>query len=317
MNAASLLQLLTCPVCRDSDLLGLDEPLADGMLTCSRCGASYPVRGGTPILLPPNFDDSQVHDELDDLQEHKRRQAGYFDRELAGEFEISRPHGAPLAYRWLIGEKLRRSVDMLPPLRGATVIDACCGSGMDAEFLAREGARVIALDISEGCAGRARRRAERYGLDYLVVVGDIEHLPVRSGAAEVSYVHDGLHHLADPMLGVRELARVARCAVSVNEPADALGTQLAVCLGISSNRESAGNRVARLCAEDVRRELRLAGFEPRARRYLMYYRHEPGRVMHFASRPGVHRLYRWAVGLANLAIGRWGNKLQVTAVRPG
>lgn len=127
---ADLLELLTCPVCRDSDLLGLDELLADGVLTCSRCGASYPVRGGTPILLPPNFDDSQVHDELDDLQQHKQQQAGYFDRELAGEFEINRPHGAPLAYQWLIAEKLRRSVDMLSPLRGATLVDACCGSGV-------------------------------------------------------------------------------------------------------------------------------------------------------------------------------------------
>jgi hypothetical protein len=132
---------------------------------------------------------------------------------------------------------------------------------------------------------------------------------------DIGYVHDGLHHLDEPALGLRELARVARCAVSVNEPADALGTQIAVRLGISSNRESAGNQVARLRAGDVCRELQSAGFQPRARRYLMYYKHEPGRVMRFASRPGVYHLYRWAMEMANLGIGRWGNKLQVTAVR--
>jgi hypothetical protein len=49
----------------------------------------------------------------------------------------------------------------------------------------------------------------------------------------------------------------------------------------------------------------------------MYYKHEPGRVMRFASRPGVYDLYRWAMEMANLGIGRWGNKLQVTAVRAG
>lgn len=275
------------------------------------------MRDGIPILLPPDTDTAAIHDELGHLHEHKEQQASYFDDKVQAEFEVVRPHGAPLAYRWLIAEKFRRSVALLPPLTGTTVIDACCGSGMDAEFLVREGARVIALDISGGCASRARIRAQRYGLDYLVVVGDVEHLPIRAAAVDIGYVHDGLHHLDEPALGLRELARVARCAVSVNEPADALGTQVAVRFGISSNRESAGNRVARLGPKDVCRELELAGFQPRARRYLMYYKHEPGRVMRFASRPGVYHLYRWAMEMANLGIGRWGNKLQVTAVRAG
>jgi uncharacterized protein YbaR (Trm112 family) len=107
MNVADLLQLLTCPLCRDSDLVGLDERMPDGMLTCSRCGASYPVRGGIPILLPPDFDGSQIRDELEHVHEHKRQQADYFDREVAEEFEISRPHGAPPAYQWLMAEKFR------------------------------------------------------------------------------------------------------------------------------------------------------------------------------------------------------------------
>jgi len=317
MNAADLLRLLTCPICRDSDLGGLNEELPDGVLRCSRCHASYPVRDGIPILLPPGLDTSYIDDEVGHLHQHKRRQADWFDREVAAEFEIARPAGAPLAYQWLMAEKFRRSVAFLPPLAGTTVIDACCGSGMDAEFLARQGAKVIALDISEGCARRARQRAARFDLDYLVVVGDVEHLPIRTGSVDVSYVHDGLHHLTEPMLGVRELARVARSAVSVNEPADALGTQVAVRLGISSNDESAGNRVARLNAEGLCRELQSAGFRVYARRYLMYYKHEPGRVMRLLSRPAVHYVYRWAARLANVALGRWGNKLQVTAVRAG
>jgi uncharacterized protein YbaR (Trm112 family) len=317
MNAADLLKLLTCPVCRDSDLLGLEGGLADGMLECSRCRATYPVRDGIPILLPPGLDTSHVRDEVDHLYQHKRQQANYFDHAVAVEFEIVRPDGTPLAYQWLMAEKFRRSVALLSPVRGATVVDACCGSGMDAEFLAREGAKVIALDISEGCARRARQRAERFDLDYLVVVGDVEHLPIRTAAVDVGYVHDGLHHLTDPMLGVRELARVASRAVSVNEPADALGTQVAVRLGISSNHEGAGNHVARLNAEGVCRELQSAGFRVSARRYLMYYKHEPGRLMRLLSRPGAHHVYRWAARLANVALGRWGNKLQVTAIRAG
>jgi uncharacterized protein YbaR (Trm112 family) len=51
-----LLQLLACPVCQDGELLGMDEQPVDGVLRCSRCHASYPVRGGIPILLPPGLD---------------------------------------------------------------------------------------------------------------------------------------------------------------------------------------------------------------------------------------------------------------------
>ncbi len=313
-----LFDLLTCPVCLDSTLIGVDQDSGESELVCSRCRASYPVRNGIPILLPPGFDAADVHDEIDHGHGHaghKHQQASYFDRGVAEEFEISRPNGAPEAYRWLLAEKFRRSIAGLPSLRGATVIDACCGSGMDAEMLAGAGARVIAIDISEGCAMRARARARRFGLEYLVVVGDVEHLPIATASADVSYVHDGLHHLTDPASGLRELARVARRAISINEPAEALGTAVAVRLGVALEREDAGNRVARLRPETVARELARAGFDARAERYLMYYKHEPGAVMQFASRPLVRGLYRGAVTAADRAIGRWGNKLQVTAIR--
>ena len=316
MQRPDLLKLLVCPDCRDGELIGLDADMRDGEITCSLCAAVYHVHGGIPILLPAGCDASHVHDEIDHMHAHKHQQADYFDRGVAEEFEISRPNNAPEAYRWLIGQKFRRSVAHLPPLRGATVVDACCGSGMDAELLAREGAGVIAVDISEGCAQRALARAQRYGLDYLVVVGDVERLPLRDAAADISYVHDGLHHLAEPALGLRELARVASRAVSVNEPADALGTAAMVKLGISQAWEDAGNRVARLRPQDVARELRAHGFDVAAEgRYLMYYRHEPGSIMRLASRPLTRRAYRAAVSLADAALGRWGNKLQVTAKR--
>ena len=310
-----LLELLTCPLCRDSELTGADDAVTGSALICSRCHARYPVRNGIPILLPPLFDASHVHDEIDHMHGHKHEQADYYDRGVAEEFEISRPDGAPEAYRWLLAEKFRRSIAGLPNLRDATVVDVCCGSGMDAEMLARSGARVIAIDISEGCAARARARAERYGLDYLVVVGDVEHLPIRSASADISYVHDGLHHLDDPAIGLRELARVASRAISITEPAEALGTAIAVMLGVALEREDAGNRVARLRPESVAHELAAAGFDARAQRYLMYYKHEPGAAMRLASRPGFRELYRGGVTAADRVLGRWGNKLQVTATR--
>lgn len=313
-NTAGLLELLVCPACHHA-LAGLRAAMPDGSAPCTGCGAVYAVRRGIPILLPPDADIAHIHDELDHSHAHKQQQAGYFDREVAAEFEIERPHAAPETYRWLMAEKFRRSIAGLPLLTGMTVVDACCGSGMDAEMLARAGARVIAIDISEGCAQRAAERARRYGLDYLAVVGDVERLPLGARAMDISYVHDGLHHLAEPAHGLRELARVARVGVSINEPADALGTRVAVALGLSIDVEGAGNRVARLDPADVRGVLAAEGFDAASRRYLMYYRHEPGAVMRLASRPVARRAYRGAFAAANAVAGRWGNKLQVTALR--
>jgi ubiquinone/menaquinone biosynthesis C-methylase UbiE/uncharacterized protein YbaR (Trm112 family) len=314
MSADERLRLLACPACHGG-LAGLDGKARDGEIFCIACGRTYSVRDGIPILLPPDIDATDIHDELEHVRAHKHQQAGHYDRAVEEEFEISRPHGAPAAYTWVLREKFRRGVELLPGLRGATVVDACCGSGMDAEMLARAGASVIAIDISEGCARRAKARAERFGLDYLVVVGDVERLPLCDRAVDISYVHDGLHHLRDPASGLRELARVARRAVSVNEPADALGTAVAVRLGLALAREEAGNAVARLRAAETMRELASAGFNATARRYFMYYRHEPGRLMRFASRRGTGRMYRAGVRAADAVLGRWGNKLQVTALR--
>jgi SAM-dependent methyltransferase len=310
-----LLRLLTCPACRRGDLAGPTTEPRDSKLTCTHCGEVYEVHGGVPILLPPGFDPGRAHDELDHVHAHKHRQAAHFDHSVAEEFEIVRPHGTPRAHRWLLGQKLARAVAGLPDLRQAIVVAACCGSGMDAEYLARRGARVLAVDLSEGAALRARARARRFGLDYLVVVGDVEHLPVRTRAADVAFVHDGLHHLADPLRGVRELARVADRAVSITEPADAALTQIAVRLGLSANHEDAGNEVRRLRPAQVRRELEAAGFAARSDRYLMYHGHEPGRAARLLSHPSLFPAFTASVGAVDVVAGRWGNKLCVTGIR--
>lgn len=306
---AALRAALACPACRGA-LAGLEAPIVDGVLTCTACHAGYAVRGGVAILLADGAD--SAHDEA--LAHAHGRQQRYFDAEVAAEFETTRPHGAPWAYRALMQEKFRRSVAALPPVRDATVVDVCAGSGMDAEMLARRGARVLAIDLSEGCVRRAIERSRRTGVRFAAVVGDAGRLPLRDASADIAYVHDGLHHLEEPLDGVRELARVARRAVSINEPADAAITRAAVRLGISQQFEDAGNRIARMRAAEVVYELRRYGFaQAQSSRYAMYYKHQPGRLLHIASRAPAQPLFRAGLRMATAASARWGNKLQVTA----
>ncbi len=278
-----------------------------------------------PVLLPnPALAE---HDEIDHLHinhdrgttggEHKAGQAEYFDRAVAEEFEITRPHGTPRLYSFLLHEKFRRATAPIRPhLIGASALTVCGGSGMDAEFLARAGARVVASDISLGAARRTRERARRYGLDITPVVADVERLPFADGSFDVVLVHDGLHHLERPQVGLVEMARVARRWVSVTEPAQAAATSVAVCAGVALEREEAGNRVARLTPAEVVEVLRATGFRPIvAKRYAMYYRHEPGAVSRALSQRGVFPLVRAGWRMANAVVGRFGNKLVVVAER--
>src|SRR6266576_529987 len=91
----------------------------------------------------------------------KAEQIDYYDNQVADpEFEINRPHGESRLYRYLMDFKFSHVVQLLTgSFRGSTVLVVCCGSGMDAEYAARSGARVVALDISGGCLSRARIRS--------------------------------------------------------------------------------------------------------------------------------------------------------------
>jgi ubiquinone/menaquinone biosynthesis C-methylase UbiE len=176
---------------------------------------------------------------------------------------------------------------------------------------------VVSTDISLGAARRAAERGRRFGVPLIPLVADVERLPFADRSFDLVFVHDGLHHLEDPMVGLREMARVARRAVSVNEPARASATRTAVRLGLSVEHEEAGNRVARMSMPEIEEVLRGAGFEiGRAERYAMLYRHEPGGPTRLLSRPSVSGIARGAWRAGNAVIGRFGNKLTVQALRP-
>jgi len=291
--------MLVCPACREA----LDW--RDREVRCTGCGATYELADGIPVLTVG----ARARDD-----EHKKQQAAFFDA-ADSEFEITRPHGTPWLYSWLLGEKFRRSIDGLTDVP-TTAVTICGGSGMDAEFLAHTGAAVISTDISLGAAGRARERAARYGLAILPVVADAEALPLADASVDLAYVHDGLHHLEDPFAGLEELSRVARHAVSVNEPARAAATHIAIHVRLSEETEEAGNRVERVDPAAIVTALERNGFSVvRCERYAMVYRHEPGRAARLLSRRTLRPLVRLSMDGFNAVLGGIGNKLTVQAVR--
>lgn len=187
---------------------------------------------------------------------------------------------------------------------------------MDAEFLAAAGASVTSSDLSLGAAERVRERARRHAAAIVPIVADVEHLPFQDRSVDLVYVHDGLHHLEDPSAGIAEMARVARRAVCINEPARALATSIGIRMGLALEREAAGNRVARLELPSITAALEAAGFQIlRADRYAMYYHHVPGRLASLLSRRPFLTVAVYGWRLANRILGRFGNKLTIVAIR--
>jgi ubiquinone/menaquinone biosynthesis C-methylase UbiE/uncharacterized protein YbaR (Trm112 family) len=305
-----LVDLLACPRCRGRLAVG-ERPSSFG---CTECGLEFADQDGIPLLLPPATEASPNED---GSRAHKDRQIAFFDQDSVDDFGVTRPRGAPELYGWLLEEKFRRSIVGLEHLLpGSKVLTICGGSGIDAEFLVRQGARVILSDIAVGVVLQARERARRFGLDLGLVVADAEALPFADASVDIVYVHDGLHHLERPGLGLAEMARVARRAVSISEPARAFGTSTAVRLHLADALEEAGNPVRRLTLDEITSELTAHGFRPiHPHRYAMYYRHWPGRAVRVLSNPVLLPVTKAAFLAVNHVLGRYGNKLTVQAIR--
>ena len=112
------------------------------------------------------------------------------------------------------------------------------------------------------------------------------------------------------------MVRVAKRALSITEPAQAAVTQAAVRLGIALEREEAGNRVARIAPQEIARRLEDGGLRViGVQRYTMFYRHVPGAVVRTLSVRPLAALAQVGYRLANLLVGRFGNKVAIRAVR--
>jgi demethylmenaquinone methyltransferase/2-methoxy-6-polyprenyl-1,4-benzoquinol methylase len=95
---------------------------------------------------------------------------------------------------------------------GGSALDVACGSGKLTAELARIAGprgRVVGLDFSPEMLAIARRKYQ--GVEF--IEGDALHLPFDDGRFDASTIAFGLRNLADPILGLREMTRVARRCV--------------------------------------------------------------------------------------------------------
>ena len=176
------------------------------------------------------------------MEDQKRRQVEYHEREHFCAREPRRADNCNPLVAWLNGYRLRKMVEMIGvPLAGKSVLCVCGGDGEEADLLQRLGAVVTTTDLS--AAGVEAARVRNPALRCLRM--DAESLAFADGSFDWAMVRDGLHHLARPVKGLYELERISREGFAILEGQDSWLVRMLVKLRLGENWDPAGGYVYR------------------------------------------------------------------------
>ncbi len=120
-------------------------------------------------------------------------------------------------YQNIIRSFIKRINEMLMESQPETVLDAGCGEGFVANYLAahNEDVEVTGVDVSEGALDYAR---SHYSEVATFRKGSVYKLPFSDKSFDAVLCSEVLEHLEDPLAAMAELKRVSRETVLITVP---------------------------------------------------------------------------------------------------
>ncbi len=226
-----LLDVLACPQCQAAFALenvesAHDDDVLSGTLICCGCGATFPVSGGIPRLLPVGTGGEKGSAGSPAQATGPHRTAATFGYEFSRFSQPNREDNLMLFFRKTgIDPDFYRHVKFSPNgdsvidahpgyrpdgglLNGKWALDLGCGMGRFAD-IARDYAReVVGLDMSLA-VNTARSRYGQYRSVHFIQ-GDILSPPFRQGSFDFVYSLGVLHHTRSTILAFRQAASLCR-----------------------------------------------------------------------------------------------------------
>jgi SAM-dependent methyltransferase len=158
----------------------------------------------------------------DDLTDHARRNREFWD---ATADEYQERHGDFIRTpdpRWGVWQIPERELGILGDVAGKDVLELGCGAAHWSILLARQGARPTGLDNSERQLEHARELMAAAGVDFPLVHGSAEAVPLPDESFDVVFCDHGAFGWADPRRVMPEAARLLRrgglLAFSITSP---------------------------------------------------------------------------------------------------
>src|SRR3954465_4157085 len=111
---------------------------------------------------------------------------------------------------WGLFAVAETELGVLGDVRGLDVVELACGTAYFSAWLARAGARTVAVDISHEQLMTARRMQAQVGPVFPLVQADGERVPLASGRYDLVVSEHGAGGWCDPEQWLPEAARLLR-----------------------------------------------------------------------------------------------------------
>lgn len=160
--------------------------------------------GHTPVSEARPFDP-------DGLTPHVRANRDSWNSDSA---EYQADHGPQLAasggLAWGVWQVPETELRILGDVQGKDILELGCGAAQWSIALARLGARLVGLDVSEAQLAHARCLMREAGVDFPLLHASAEAVPLPDAGFDIIFCDWGAVSFADPYLTIPEVARLLR-----------------------------------------------------------------------------------------------------------